>query len=192
MTIIIFILSIALSGACGGVLYRCEGGFIGTGSTMAARLMWWCIPTALLVTTLYDAQYHSWNYWLALSVAGACYVGRLIPHSWCQNKSIGDYAGMGVVGGARLGLIAIAALPFFNLLIPFTASGLLWMAAAAVGYEAIGSRELIVWHPKNPNAAEGFDRFATTGGEWEEVCIGFISWAGITAIMLRSLLWSGF
>lgn len=173
-------LAIIAAFLAGGVLYRCRGGFIGTGNTNVARTLWWAAPTAALFCALLGF------YWLLfIGVFVTTWLGLLVPHGFCQNKAIKDYLLMACVMSIRLAIIALTVYSFSHLAVWLPLIGLLCGLAYAVGWELVGNRELIKWHPKNPNADDGsgHDHFAKTGGEWAEVLTGAFLWAGIVALL---------
>lgn len=180
--------SVVAAALCGAVLYRCRGGFIGTGSTTVARLMFWAVPTSLLLGVLTpEAMRHPDR---AANVASATVVavwlGLLIPHGVFQNKT-GKHEFIGMTGVAflRLGLIALAAFHWIPHIVwlPFFAP--LHGAAYALGWHLLDGREPIKWHPANRWADDGsgVDHFAISGSEWGEVLTGLFIWGAIVALL---------
>ena len=94
---------IALMGA---LLYRVRGGWLPTGSTQAARLIW-CIPTGLLVWR--QAAGAPW--WTGPAVVAMAFAGLMIPHGrqfdlgQANGRRREDAAHMACIGMVRLLLI---------------------------------------------------------------------------------------
>ena len=179
------LLCMLAAAVCGGVLYRCRGGFIGTGSTTVARMLWWATPTATLVTSL--AQAHSagpWNWVLFAFIFLLAWVGLLIPHGWCQDRGIIRNTDMGCIGGWRAVILSLAliwVLP--GSVLTVWGGGALSGLGYWIGWEKLDGRELIVWHPTNTRADDGsnHDHFAISGSEWGEVLTGAFLWAALVA-----------
>lgn len=187
-----FVSCIAIVSAfiAGAVLYRCRGGFIGTGSTTLARLMWWCIPSALLFMAAYHAKTGELSLLLGLAVMLALWGGLLIPHGWTQNNRLKDYLGMGAVGLCRGAALSLALLPWVNGVAFAVAYGIGSGVGYALGWSYLDGKELIKWRPKNPKADDGsgFDRFAISGGEWGEVLTGGLIWGLWSAIIMFGMV----
>ena len=198
MIVLLNSLCILAAAGAGGVEYRCRGGFIGLGRNMTnpARLLWWVVPTAGLIAALYHVRSGHFSIGLMLLCAGAVWLGLLglkrfddLPggHGWCQGRGKLNYLGMAVIGLYRHALLGLALLfwmPDLAAVLPF--AGLLQGAAYAIGWELLHGRELIRWHPANPNADDGsgFDHFAKSGSEWGEVLTGAFCWGAIVALAL--------
>ena len=180
-------LAIVSAFIAGAVLYRCRGGFIGTGNTTAARLMWWCIPSAVLFTAIYQAKSGHFSPLLGVVTMLSLWLGLLIPHGWTQNKGYKDYEGMAFVGLLRGIMLSLALLYWFRFTAVFAlAYGIGSGLGYALGWSFLDGKELIKWHPKNSNAdnGSGFDRFAVSGGEWGEALTGGFVWGLWTAIIM--------
>lgn len=91
--------------------YRCRGGFLGTGSTQAARILFWALPVMIIILPL------GFNY--AFYTALMAFLGLMIPHGKFQNDtSLHDIFGMSLIGAARLALI-LTPLSFINYYVLF-------------------------------------------------------------------------
>lgn len=148
-----------------GVLHRCAGGFIGFGEgrTNAARLVWWAYPVAFL----FGNPLCGLMAWL----------GRLIPHGWCQNASnFIEVAGLSAIGALRA-LLVLAPLALFDL-------GALWLAL--IGFL---HGPLYVLGLKLRSVNSGFyyfnDRFAGADTEWCEFFVGCMN--GVIFVLVMSL-----
>jgi len=185
---IAYLMCVVAAFPCGAVLGRCAGGFIGTGNTQLARLLWLALPTGFLSAILYYAYADKVSFVLPLATGAAVFVGRLIPHGWCQQDVAWHYPCMSVVGIARTYLIAYVQDMYFpGVFLPLCLVGSLAGVGYLIGYKIVGDRELFIWHPKNPEAAEGFDRFAVKGGEWAEVFAHGLIWSATVAVLLGGL-----
>lgn len=195
---------------CGGVLYRCRGGFIGLGEnrTNLARLLWWATPTGVFLLALLhsgrviDSYSDVKTFCLFCTLVLGYWLGLLVGHSWCQDRLTAR--GMGAVvfirqlilvillfvfAGANYALFGGQINPGFPpawLLIvsPFM---LLGSITEMLGWKVHG--EYIKWHPKNSTVKLGYDKFAETGGEWAEVFTGAMIWGTLYIAFLVATLY---
>lgn len=176
---------------CGGVLYRCRGGFIGNGSTTLARILWWAAPTGILLFALTYAASGELLYALRIGLGAglASYLGLLVPHGFAQDKT-GKAEFIGMTGVAFLRLLLI--LPVAPCWIGGVLPHLLYLplfaplqgVAYAIGWHGLDGLELVKWRPKNPQADDGsgYDHFAISGSEWGEALTGAFIWAALCGL----------
>lgn len=101
MIALVNIACVLAAALCGGVLYRCRGGFIGTGSTTVARVLWWAFPTAAEAKSLIDGH----------EKLCAERFGRI-------DRTLGRVLGWAVAGaGTTIGMLiaAVATLLWYNI-----------------------------------------------------------------------------
>ena len=135
-----------------GFLYRCRGGFLPTGHTQVARLIYWALPVGAW------AAFHS-PMLIAPVCALAAFLGLLIPHSpFMADASAKSVIGMALIGMARLALI-LAPLAYYH---P-------WIMAYAPIAGLSGLGYYIGWKWLN---GVSLGKFATTGSEWGEILTG--------------------
>jgi len=174
---ILVILFVAL---LGGFFYRCRGGFLGTGSTFLARLLFWAIPVAVWGLCA------DWQVGLLCGVMA--YVGLLIPHSIFQsNNSLFSVVGMAGVGLARMLLILAPIAYFIPSVLIVLPLAMLQGLAYYIGWTFLNGVDSKI--STSGFTVFGFTfeagHFAISGGEWGEFLTGVVFGGALATALLN-------
>lgn len=148
-------------------LYRCRGGFLGTGHTQLGRLIYWVIPVGIWAVFQ--------NPLLAPACALTAFLGLLIPHSkYMASATFKSVAGMGLIGMARLSLI-LAPLAYYSpVVLIFAPLGLLSGLGYYIGWKYLHGIDSRIYSKGYSLLGISFTSgpFAIAGCEWGEVFTG--------------------
>lgn len=150
-------------------LYRCRGGFLGTGRTQVGRLVYWAIPVAI------------WGHcvlpWYGLLCGLGAFVGLLFSHGPFQVDSKGDSIG---------GMIGIGIARMYCILLPLTYSACPELNAVAIagglqglayflGHTFLNGIDSRIYSPGLTLFGKQIltsGEFAIAGDQWGEVITG--------------------
>lgn len=164
-------LTFAFLAVCGAFFYRVRGGFLGTGSTQLARVMW-AVPTGLLLGYLSNLEEVMWSSMVLGFAALLTPHGRWMDMGRYHDGFLFDAAMMALVGAARfavtLGLLWLHLDPGY----------LGWFVASA-GLASAASYSVGLWLPISRSGALLDDPTA-----WGELLWGASQWGLIWAIFI--------
>lgn len=166
------------------LFYRMVGGFIGTGSTFKARLIW-SLAAGLYMgfAAVVQEMWVGEVILVALTSAVLAYLGRLIPHARFQGEaSIKNTLGMSLIGFVRMAMLVtpIALVKFPLAQAAYT--GLFSGVAYFIGWKFLHNVDSgFYFHHKDGRK----DIFALGGSEWGEVLTGLLVYQlGFTVLLL--------
>lgn len=160
-------------------LWRCRGGFLGTGSTTTARVIYWALPVAL------------WGYsvegYVGLFCGVMAFLSLLLEYAPFQaDNQLKHCSGMAGIGIARMALVFA---PLFRLrpeLVYLQYLGALAGAAYYIGWTYLDGFDSGISFPGLTLFGKQLiqpGKFAVGGGEWGEVLTG--ASAGLVFALVR-------
>lgn len=161
-----------LSGLAGGLFYRIRGGFLPTGSTQLARLIW-CIPVAAAFTLTFG--------WLVGGLTLiVTFLGLMIPHGRDMDMGTSngtfsdDFYGLMCIGVVRLLMMLTPAIALASISPFWCFLGILHPVAYWIGWKLPIPRNWV----NNPYAlVDGFTA-------WGELFWGFVQGIIIFLILI--------
>jgi hypothetical protein len=161
------------------ILHRMVGGFIGTGSTVKARLIW-SLSCGLMFG--FAACVHHMSLLCVVAITFmtpfAAYLGRLIPHSEFQGAPFDweKFFGMSFICATRLLLLLLPTAIFEPSALWLVPLGIGGGVAYWIGWRFLDGSDSGFYYRHNAEQMTivSMDHFAVSGGEWAEVLVGLL------------------
>lgn len=164
--------------------WRCRGGFLGLGSTLAARLLYWCTPMTI------------WGYSTFGPMGILCgltaYLGLLLSYApFMGDNQAKHCAGMGGIGIARLFILLSPVLFQYPDLVYFGFAGAFVGLAYYIGWTYLDGKVSPIVFPGFVLFGKTWiqpGNFAIGGAEWGEVLTGAVTGLTLDCITILMLI----
>lgn len=164
--------------------WRCRGGFLGLGSTLAARILYWCLPMTI------------WGYSTFGPIGLLCgltgYLGLMLSYApFMADNQAKHCAGMGGIGIARLFILLAPVLYQYPFLVYFGYAGALAGLGYYIGWTYLNGTASPIYFPGLTIRGRTWvqpGNFAINGAEWGEVLTGAMTGLVLDCITIIMLI----
>ena len=167
-------------------LWRCRGGFLGTGSTTIGRLVYWVLPVT------------AWGVWVfgpaGLLLGCTAYLGLMLSYApFMADNQLKHCSGMAGIGIARMSILLLPVMHMHPGIVYFQYLGALAGLGYYLGWTYMDGKPSGINFPGLKLFGKQIllpGSFATGGAEWGEVFTGAFcgaTFAGITLLIKGSL-----